>query len=192
MPSMCQANRTGFSDSVLVFLKKSKSTEHFLKFQTEGDVKTWLDWGIPVQGKKRLRRSFQKRSSAGNRVRLLTRDVAASPSSAAAARASGSKSRSSRGEAEHLKDEVLRRLVADKPTPAGHPSQKKDSLTNGQNPREQKTKSPFPPKSNNVNRSSDADGVGLLQVSVIAGAEMGLPCTGGRPPAQSCFMWTLT
>ncbi|KFR03560.1 Dyslexia-associated protein KIAA0319-like [Nipponia nippon] len=68
MPGMCQANRTGFSDSVLVFLKKSKSTEHFLKFQTEGDVKTWfhkwLDWGIPVQGKKRLRRSFQKWSLA--------------------------------------------------------------------------------------------------------------------------------
>ncbi|KFQ63029.1 Dyslexia-associated protein KIAA0319-like [Pelecanus crispus] len=84
MPDMCQANRTGFSDSVLVFLKKSKSTEHFLKFQTEGDVKTWfhkwLDWGIPVQGKKRLRRSFQKWSLAGNRVKLLQRDVAASPS----------------------------------------------------------------------------------------------------------------
>uniref|UniRef100_A0A672UD66 KIAA0319 like n=1 Tax=Strigops habroptila TaxID=2489341 RepID=A0A672UD66_STRHB len=69
VPGMCQANRTGFSDSVLVFLKKSKSTEHFLKFQREGDVKTWfdkwLDWGIPVQRKKRLRRSFQKQSLAG-------------------------------------------------------------------------------------------------------------------------------
>uniref|UniRef100_A0A8C0F590 KIAA0319 like n=1 Tax=Bubo bubo TaxID=30461 RepID=A0A8C0F590_BUBBB len=58
MPGVCQANRTGFSDSVLVFLKKSKSTEH-LKFQMEGDAKTWfhkwLDWGIPVQRKKRLR-----------------------------------------------------------------------------------------------------------------------------------------
>uniref|UniRef100_A0A672UBW8 KIAA0319 like n=1 Tax=Strigops habroptila TaxID=2489341 RepID=A0A672UBW8_STRHB len=68
VPGMCQANRTGFSDSVLVFLKKSKSTEHFLKFQREGDVKTWfdkwLDWGIPVQRKKRLRRSFQKQSLA--------------------------------------------------------------------------------------------------------------------------------
>ncbi|KFW95299.1 Dyslexia-associated protein KIAA0319-like [Phalacrocorax carbo] len=85
MPGMCQANRTGFSDSVLVFLKKSKSTEHFLKFQTESDVKTsfhkWLDWGIPVQGKKRLRRSFQKWSLAGDRVEVLKRDIAASPSS---------------------------------------------------------------------------------------------------------------
>uniref|UniRef100_A0A672UA77 KIAA0319 like n=1 Tax=Strigops habroptila TaxID=2489341 RepID=A0A672UA77_STRHB len=92
VPGMCQANRTGFSDSVLVFLKKSKSTEHFLKFQREGDVKTWfdkwLDWGIPVQRKKRLRRSFQKQSLAGNRVELLKRDIAVSPSREAAARAS--------------------------------------------------------------------------------------------------------
>uniref|UniRef100_A0A672U9T8 KIAA0319 like n=1 Tax=Strigops habroptila TaxID=2489341 RepID=A0A672U9T8_STRHB len=112
VPGMCQANRTGFSDSVLVFLKKSKSTEHFLKFQREGDVKTWfdkwLDWGIPVQRKKRLRRSFQKQSLAGNRVELLKRDIAVSPSREAAARASDSKSRSSRREAELLKDRALR------------------------------------------------------------------------------------
>lgn len=107
----------------------------------------------------------------------LKKEIAASPSSEAAARTSDSKSRSSRSEAERLKDQVLRRLVADRPVPEGHPSQKEDSLTNGQNPREQKTKSPFPPKSNNVNRSSDADGVGLPQVSVIAGAEMGLSWT---------------
>ncbi|KFP13043.1 Dyslexia-associated protein KIAA0319-like [Egretta garzetta] len=92
MPGVCQANRTGFSDSVLVFLKKSESTEHFIKFQKEGDVKTrahkWWDWDIPVQGKKRLRRSFQKWSLAGNRVELLKRDIAVSPSSEAAARAS--------------------------------------------------------------------------------------------------------
>ncbi|KFQ70486.1 Dyslexia-associated protein KIAA0319-like [Phaethon lepturus] len=73
MPGMCQANRTGFSDSVLVFLKKSKSTEHFLKFQAEDDTKIlfhkWLDWGIPVQGKKILR-VFQKRSLAGGEVQL--------------------------------------------------------------------------------------------------------------------------
>uniref|UniRef100_A0A8C0BR03 KIAA0319 like n=1 Tax=Buteo japonicus TaxID=224669 RepID=A0A8C0BR03_9AVES len=79
MPGMCQANRTGFFDSVLVFLKKSRSTEH-LKFQVEGDMKTWfhkwLDWGIPVQRKKRLRRSFQKWSLAGNKVELLKRDIA--------------------------------------------------------------------------------------------------------------------
>ncbi|KFW00966.1 Dyslexia-associated protein KIAA0319-like, partial [Eurypyga helias] len=70
MPGVCQANRTGFSGSVVVFLKKSKSTEHFLKLQTEGDVKTWfhkwLDWDIPVQGKKRLRRSLQKWSLAAS------------------------------------------------------------------------------------------------------------------------------
>uniref|UniRef100_A0A8C3JF76 KIAA0319 like n=1 Tax=Calidris pygmaea TaxID=425635 RepID=A0A8C3JF76_9CHAR len=82
-PGMCQANRTGFPGSVLVVLKKSQSTEH-LTFQTEGDVKTWfhkgLDWDIPLQGKKRLRRSFQQRSLAGNRVELLQRETAASPS----------------------------------------------------------------------------------------------------------------
>uniref|UniRef100_A0A8C3JF31 KIAA0319 like n=1 Tax=Calidris pygmaea TaxID=425635 RepID=A0A8C3JF31_9CHAR len=77
-PGMCQANRTGFPGSVLVVLKKSQSTEH-LTFQTEGDVKTWfhkgLDWDIPLQGKKRLRRSFQQRSLAGNRVELLQRET---------------------------------------------------------------------------------------------------------------------
>ncbi|KAM6108690.1 dyslexia-associated protein KIAA0319-like protein homolog [Pterocles gutturalis] len=165
-PGACQANRTGFSDSVLVFLKKSKSTEHYLKFQREGDVKSWfhkwLDWAIPIQGKKRLQRSFQDGSSASDRVEPLKRDIAASPSGEAAARAAGSKSRSSRSEAERLKDQVVRHLMADRPE--GHPNQKKDSLKNGQNPKEQKTKSLFPPKSNNVNRSSDADSVGLPQV----------------------------
>ncbi|NXV86859.1 K319L protein, partial [Calonectris borealis] len=189
MPGMCQANRTGFSDSVLVFLKKSKSTEHFLKFQTEGDVKTWfhkwLDWGIPVQGKKRLQRSFQKWSLAGNRVELLKRDIAASPSSEAAARASDSKSRSSRSEAERLKDQVLKHLVADTPVPEGHPNQKKDSLTNGQNPGEQKTKSLFSPKSNNVNRSSDADSVGLPQIHTgTSASEPSVLATFSSPVAQ--------
>uniref|UniRef100_A0A6G1RPM2 KIAA0319 like n=1 Tax=Hypotaenidia okinawae TaxID=2861861 RepID=A0A6G1RPM2_9GRUI len=189
MPGMCQANRTGFSDSVLVFLKKSKSTEHLLKLQTDGDVKPglhkWLDWDIPLQGKQRLRRSFQKRSLAGNRVELLKRDIAASPSSGAAARASGSKSRSSRSEAERLKDQVLRRLVADRPVSEGHPGQKKDSPTDGQNAREQKTKSPFPPKSNNVNRSSDADSVGLLQIHTGTSApEPSVLATFFSPVAQ--------
>uniref|UniRef100_A0A8C0IDW4 KIAA0319 like n=1 Tax=Bubo bubo TaxID=30461 RepID=A0A8C0IDW4_BUBBB len=119
MPGVCQANRTGFSDSVLVFLKKSKSTEH-LKFQMEGDAKTWfhkwLDWGIPVQRKKRLRRSFQTWSLAGNRVEPLKRDIAASPSGGAAAGASDSKTRSSRSEAERLKDQVLSPVLAKSPT----------------------------------------------------------------------------
>ncbi|NWX46548.1 K319L protein, partial [Steatornis caripensis] len=189
MAGMCQVNRTGVSDSVLVFLKKSKSTECFLKFQTESDLKTWfrkwLDRGIPVQGKKRPRRSFQKWSLAGNRVEILKRDVAASPSSEAAARALDSKPRSSRSEVEHLKDQVLRHLVADRPVPEGHPSQKKDLLKNGQNPREQKTKSPFPPKSNNVNRSSDADGVGLSQIHTGTSApEPSALATFSSPVAQ--------
>ncbi|NWT08686.1 K319L protein, partial [Vireo altiloquus] len=148
VPGTCQANKTGFSDSVLVFLKKSKSTEHFLNFHMEGDVKTWshkwLDWDIPVQRKKRLRRSFQKWRLADNRVQLLRRDLAES-------------SRSSRSEAERLKDQVLRHLVADRAAPEKE-NQKEDLLKNGQDPREQNPRSPLPPKSNNVNRSQDADG----------------------------------
>ncbi|NXW49077.1 K319L protein, partial [Nyctiprogne leucopyga] len=187
MPGTCQANRTGFSDSVLVFLKKSKSTEHFSKFQAEGDVKfhKWLGWGIPVQGKNRLWRSLQKRSLSGNRVDLLKRDMAASPSSEAAARASDSKSRSSRSETELWKDQVLRRFVADRPVPGDRPDQKKDSLKNGQNPTEQKTKNLFPPKSNNVNKSSDADGVGLLQIHTGTSApEPSVLTTFSSPVAQ--------
>uniref|UniRef100_A0A8C3R0H9 KIAA0319 like n=1 Tax=Cyanoderma ruficeps TaxID=181631 RepID=A0A8C3R0H9_9PASS len=147
-PGTCQANRTGFSDSVLVFLKKSKSTEHSLNFHMEGDVKTWshkwLDWEIPVQRKKRLRRSFQEWRLAGNKVQLLRRDLAEN-------------SRSSQSEAERLKDQVLRHLVADRAAPEKE-NQKQDLLKNGQNQREQYPRSPLPLQSNNVNRSQDADG----------------------------------
>ncbi|NXU60706.1 K319L protein, partial [Horornis vulcanius] len=153
VPGTCQANKTGFSDSVLVFLKKSKSTEHLLNFHMEGDVKTlshkWLDWNFPVQRKKRLRRSFQKWRLAGNRVQLLRRDLAEN-------------SRSSQSEAERLKDQVLRHLVADRAAPEKQ-NQKQDLLENGQNPREQYPRSLLPPKSNNVNRSQDADS-DLLQI----------------------------
>ncbi|NXH50493.1 K319L protein, partial [Dicaeum eximium] len=146
VPGTCQANKTGFSDSVLVFLKKSKSTEHLLNFHMEGDMKTWshkwLDWDIPVQRKKRLRRSFQKWRLAGNRVQLLRRDLAES-------------SRSSVNETERLKDQVLRHLVADRAA-SEEENQKQDLLKNGQNPRELNPRSPLPPKSNN--RSQDADG----------------------------------
>ncbi|NWI02270.1 K319L protein, partial [Tichodroma muraria] len=148
MPGTCQANKTGFSDSVLVFLKKSKSTEHLLNFHMEGDVKTWnhkwLDWDISVQRKKRLRRSLQKWRLAGNGVQVLRRDLAEN-------------SRSSQSEAERLKDLVLRRLVADRAAPENE-NLKQDLLKNGQNPREQNPRSPVPPKSNNVNGSQDADG----------------------------------
>ncbi|XP_069731435.1 dyslexia-associated protein KIAA0319-like protein homolog [Phaenicophaeus curvirostris] len=188
-PGTCQANRTGFSDSILVFLKKSKSTEHFLKLPMEGDTKTWFrkrsDQDIPVLRKKRLRRSFQKWSLAGNRVELMKRDTAASPSGEAAAGASDSKSRSGRSEAERLKDQVLRRLVADGPVPDGHPDQKKDLVKMEQDPREQKNRSPFPPKSNNVNRSSDADGGGLLQIHTGTSApEPSVLATFSSPVAQ--------
>ncbi|NWY47673.1 K319L protein, partial [Sylvia atricapilla] len=147
VPGTCQANKTGFSDSVLVFLKKSKSTEHLLNFHMEGDMKTWshkwLDWDIPVQRKKRLRRSLQKWKLAGDRVQLLRRDLAEN-------------SRSSQSEAELLKDQVLRHLVADRAAPEKE-NQKQDLLKNGQNPREHYPRSLLPPKSNNVNRSQDAD-----------------------------------
>ncbi|NXE93327.1 K319L protein, partial [Menura novaehollandiae] len=187
VPGTCQANRAGFSDSILVFLKKSKSTENLLNFQMEGDVKTWshkwLNWDIPVQRKKRLRRSFREWSLAGNRVQLLKRDLAASSSGKAAARASGSKSRSSRSEAERLRDQVLRHLVADRATPEKE-NQKRDLLKNGQNPREQNPRSPFPPKSNNVNRSWDADG-DLPQIHTGTSApELSVLATFSSPVAQ--------
>ncbi|NXO97336.1 K319L protein, partial [Certhia brachydactyla] len=147
VPGMCQANKTDFSDSVLVFLKKSKSTEHLLDFQMESDMKTWshkwLDWDIPVQRKKRLRRSFQKWRLAGNRAQLLRRDLVEN-------------SRSRQSEAERWKDQVLRHLVADRAAPEKE-NQKQDLLNNGQNLREQNPRSPLPPKSNNVNRSQDAN-----------------------------------
>ncbi|NXH92502.1 K319L protein, partial [Edolisoma coerulescens] len=174
VPGMCQANKTGFSDSVLVFLKKSKSTEHLLNFHMEGDVKTWshkwLDWDIPVQRQKRLRRSFQKWRLAGNRVQLLRRDLAESSSS-------------SRSEAEHLKDQVLRHLVADRAAPETE-NQKQDLLENGQNPREQNPRSPLPPKSDNVNRSQDADG-DLPQIHTGTSApEPSVLATFSSPVAQ--------
>ncbi|NXD95035.1 K319L protein, partial [Chaetorhynchus papuensis] len=174
VPGTCQANKTGFSDSVLVFLKKSKSTEHLLNFHMEGDVKTWshkwLDWDIPVQRKKRLRRSFQKWRLAGNRVQLLRRDLAES-------------SRSSRSEAELLKDQVLRHLVADRAAPEEE-NQKQDLLKNGQNPREQSPRSALPPKSSNVNRSQDADG-DLPQIHTGTSApEASVLATFSSPVAQ--------
>ncbi|NXD27731.1 K319L protein, partial [Spelaeornis formosus] len=149
VPGMCQANKTGFSDSVLVFLKKSKGTEHLLNFRMEGDMKAWshkwLDWNIPVQRKKRLRRSLQKWRLVGNRVQLLRRDPAES-------------SRSSQSEAERLGDQVLRHLVADRAAPEKE-NRKQDLVKNGQSPRKQNPRSPLPPKSSNGNTSRDADGV---------------------------------
>ncbi|KAM4757645.1 dyslexia-associated protein KIAA0319-like protein homolog isoform 1-T1 [Cyanocitta cristata] len=174
VPGMCQANKTGFSDSVLVFLKKSKSTEHLLNFHMEGGMKTWshkwLDWDIPVQRKKRLRRSFLKQRLAGNRVQLLRRDLAES-------------SRSSRSEAKRLKDQVLRHLVADRAAPEKE-NQKQDLLKNGLNPREQNPRSPLSPKSSNVNRSQDADG-DLPQVHTGTSApEASVLATFSSPVAQ--------
>ncbi|NWW65913.1 K319L protein, partial [Ifrita kowaldi] len=174
VPGTCQANKTGFSDSVLVFLKKSKSTEHLLNFHMEGGMKTWshkwLDWDIPVQRKKRLRRSFQNWRLAGNRVQLLRRDLAES-------------SRSSQSEAKRLKDQVLRHLVADRAAPEKE-NQKEDLLKNGQNPREQNPRSPLPPKSSNVNRSQDADG-DLPQIHTGTSApEASVLATFSSPVAQ--------
>uniref|UniRef100_A0A8C0GIH7 KIAA0319 like n=1 Tax=Chelonoidis abingdonii TaxID=106734 RepID=A0A8C0GIH7_CHEAB len=64
IPHQCQASRTDSSDSILVFLKKSKTTEHSLSSQHEGEVETLLhkllDWCTPVQAKKRPRRSFRE------------------------------------------------------------------------------------------------------------------------------------
>ncbi|NWU13951.1 K319L protein, partial [Cephalopterus ornatus] len=155
VPGTCQPNRTGLSDSALVFLKKSRNTEYLLDLQMEGDVKTsfhkWLDWDMPVQRKGRLQRSLQKRSLAGGRVEFLSRDPAASSGR------EGRKPSSRRSEAECLRDRVLRHLVAARAAPEKE-SQKQELLKNGQNPRKQNPKSPLPPRSNNVNRSRDAEG----------------------------------
>uniref|UniRef100_A0A8C0GN72 KIAA0319 like n=1 Tax=Chelonoidis abingdonii TaxID=106734 RepID=A0A8C0GN72_CHEAB len=84
IPHQCQASRTDSSDSILVFLKKSKTTEHSLSSQHEGEVETLLhkllDWCTPVQAKKRPRRSFrelltQKQNLANDKRGLLKRDT---------------------------------------------------------------------------------------------------------------------
>lgn len=64
--------------------------------------------------------------------------------------------------------------MEDRPGPETHPNQKKDSLKRGQDPDDEKTKSPFPPKSNVVNGSSDADSVGLPQVRGSSGTAVTL------------------
>ncbi|NXR19438.1 K319L protein, partial [Cinclus mexicanus] len=159
MPGTCQANKTGFSESVLVFLKKSKSTQHLLNFHIEGGVKAWShksDWDIPVQRKKRLQRSVQKWRLADNKVQLLRRDLAEN-------------SRSSQGEAERLKDQVLRHLVANRAAPEKE-NQKQDLLKNGQNPREQNPRTALPPKSDNVNRSQDANDLPQIRTGTSAPA----------------------
>ncbi|NXC29491.1 K319L protein, partial [Campylorhamphus procurvoides] len=186
-PGKCQPNRTGSSDSVLVFLKKSKSREHFLNFQMEGDVKTsfhkWLDWDIPLQRKKRLRRSLQQWSLVGDRVGFLSRDPAVSSSSEAAARAAGSKSSRHQSEAEQLKDQVLRHLVAARAAPENE-NQKQELLKNGQNSRKQNPESPSPPRSNNVSRSRDADGDLPQNPPATSAPEPSVLATFSSPVAQ--------
>ncbi|XP_075764944.1 dyslexia-associated protein KIAA0319-like protein homolog isoform X3 [Pelodiscus sinensis] len=80
IPYSCQANRTNSSDSILVFLKKLKTTKHSLSFRPDGKVGTLLykllDRHTPAQAKKRLRRSFPE---------LLKRDVAGVPTNGNAA-----------------------------------------------------------------------------------------------------------
>ncbi|NXK91654.1 K319L protein, partial [Formicarius rufipectus] len=187
VPGTCQPNRTPLSGSVLVFLKKSKSTEHLSNFQTGGDAKTsfhkWWDWDIPVQKRKRLWRSLQKRSLAGARVEFLSRGAAVSSNSEAAATAVGSKSSSHRSNAERFKDRVLRHLVAARAAPEKE-NQKQELLKDGQNPRKQNPKSPFPPRSSNVNRSMDTD-EDLPQVQPGTSApEASLLATFTSPVAQ--------
>ncbi|NXN91727.1 K319L protein, partial [Rhinopomastus cyanomelas] len=180
-PGACGADRAAFSNSVVVFLKKSTSTEHFLKLQAQGDEDAWLrersDGDVALQREKRLRRSLLPWSFAGDRVELLKRDLAASPSAEAAARDSSSRARS---EAERWKHRVLRRLVADGAAPAGQLKEKTDSQ-NGQNPSE--PKGPIPPRSSNGNRSSDADGLPQIHTGTSAPEPSAL-ATFSSPAAQ--------
>ncbi|NWI93631.1 K319L protein, partial [Pitta sordida] len=142
VPGTCQPSRTHASSSILVLLKKLKSTEHLFNLPMEADVKTLsrqrLGWDI--QRRKRLWRSLQRGSLAGDR----------DP-------AQGSTSSSSQSQAERSRHRVLRHLVAARAAPETE-KQKPDSLKTGQNPRKQSPKSPSPPQSNNVNRSRDAEG----------------------------------
>uniref|UniRef100_A0A8C0IPF7 KIAA0319 like n=1 Tax=Chelonoidis abingdonii TaxID=106734 RepID=A0A8C0IPF7_CHEAB len=159
IPHQCQASRTDSSDSILVFLKKSKTTEHSLSSQHEGEVETLLhkllDWCTPVQAKKRPRRSFrelltQKQNLANDKRGLLKRDTT---------------DLSTRGNAENLpastldsasKNDLSNIDLKDNPepgpslrevyVPSDHATQEKTSVQNGTDSREQKNESPASPE----------------------------------------------
>uniref|UniRef100_A0A452HH31 PKD domain-containing protein n=1 Tax=Gopherus agassizii TaxID=38772 RepID=A0A452HH31_9SAUR len=135
VPHQCQASRTDSSDSILVFLKKSKTTERSLSSQCEGEVETLLhkllDWCTPVQAKKRLRRSFwDGLSNIG-----LKDNPEPGPS------------------------------LGEGYVPSHHATQEKTSLQNGTDSREEKNRSPASPESHSVSGLSDPAGSGSLGVT---------------------------
>nr|XP_048681425.1 dyslexia-associated protein KIAA0319-like protein homolog isoform X2 [Caretta caretta] len=175
IPHQCQANRTDSSDSVLVFLKKSKTTEHSLSSQSEGEVETLLhkllDWHMPVQAKKRLRRSFwelltQKQHLANDRRGLLKRDKTDIPTRGNAENLpSGtldSKSKSSLSKIDLKDNPESRPSLREVYVPSDHATREKTSLQNGADSREQKNKSLAFPESNSVSGLSDPTGSSSL------------------------------
>ncbi|XP_067390024.1 dyslexia-associated protein KIAA0319-like protein homolog [Emydura macquarii macquarii] len=174
LPYRCQANRTDSSDSILVFLKKSKTTEHSFSSRSESEVKTLLhkllDWSTPVQAKKRLRRSFQelliqKQHLANDRRDLLKRDAAEIPNRENAAnqpaRTLDSKPRASLSKM-GPKDDPESRPSLEKYVPNNNASLEKSSLQNGENSREQKDKSPASPERNNVHAGTSPSELSVL------------------------------
>ncbi|XP_050788497.1 dyslexia-associated protein KIAA0319-like protein homolog isoform X1 [Gopherus flavomarginatus] len=199
VPHQCQASRTDSSDSILVFLKKSKTTERSLSSQCEGEVETLLhkllDWCTPVQAKKRLRRSFrelltQKQNLANDKRDLLKRDTR--------------DLLPTRGNAENLSASTLDSTsksglsnigLKDNPEPgpslrkgyvlSDHATQEKTSLQNGTDSREEKNRSPASPESHSVSELSDPAGSGSLGVHAgTSMSELPVLATFSSPIAQ--------
>uniref|UniRef100_A0A7M4FLU7 KIAA0319 like n=1 Tax=Crocodylus porosus TaxID=8502 RepID=A0A7M4FLU7_CROPO len=178
MSSRCQANRTDSSNSILVFLRKSKTAEGLLGSRTEGEVETtlhkWLDWSTSGQAKQRLRRSsqrllVQKEDVETGRTSLLKRETSGSPNGGIAAKqatrsmdsASRSSWSSSRQDLNRLEPKPS---VQTGPVPRDRVSRERSLLQKGEDSREKKTKSPPPPESDNVNGAGDPGGSGSLWV----------------------------
>nr|XP_006126021.1 dyslexia-associated protein KIAA0319-like protein homolog isoform X2 [Pelodiscus sinensis] len=161
IPYSCQANRTNSSDSILVFLKKLKTTKHSLSFRPDGKVGTLLykllDRHTPAQAKKRLRRSFPE---------LLKRDVAGIPTNGNAenppARTLDSESKSSLSKIGLKDNQETKPSLSKVHVPNNHTALERTSQQNGEDSKEQKNKSPASPESNSVNALSDPSGSGSL------------------------------
>uniref|UniRef100_A0A8C8RAA8 KIAA0319 like n=1 Tax=Pelusios castaneus TaxID=367368 RepID=A0A8C8RAA8_9SAUR len=176
VPYRCQANRTDSSDSILVFLKKSKTTEHSLSFRPESNLETLLHkllgWSTPVQARKRLRRSFQevlmqKQHLANDRRGSLKRGAPAIPNSENAAnkpaRTLDSEPRTSLSKIDP-KDDPESRPSLEMHGQQEYTSPEKIALQRGQDSREQKHKSPASPERNNMSGLSEPAGSGSLRV----------------------------
>ncbi|KAG6929170.1 KIAA0319 like [Chelydra serpentina] len=177
IPHQCQANRTDSSESIFVFLKKSKTTKHSISSQPEGEVETllhkFLVWRTPGQAKKRLRRSFQellaqKQHLSNDRRGLLKRDKTDIPTRGNAenlpARTLDSESKSSLSKIGLKDNPGPRPSLREVYVPSDHATLEKTSPQDGADSREQQNKSRVSPESNGVSGLSDPAGSGSLQV----------------------------